>query len=78
MHFKMHEIIYSCVFVVVFRVAAYTRGEGLDKQSPCSSTSTAVTDIYLLYNMGWKDIKSIDGKFKLNFNNSNIVTYFIN
>ncbi len=60
-------------------MAAYIR-EGLDQQPSCSSTPSTVTDMPL-YNIptdGWKDIKCIESKFKLNFNNSHIVTYFVN
>ena len=64
---------------MVFRVTAYVR-EGLDQEPSCSSTPTVVTDKYPVHDIpkeDWKGINSTDGRFKLNFNNSNIVTYFI-
>ncbi len=62
-----------------FRVTAYIK-EGLDQYPSCSSSSSLDRDVplYKIPKDGWKDIKSIDGKFKLNFNNSHIVTYFVN
>ncbi len=62
------------------RVNAYIK-EGLDQELPCSSSSTVATEkhsfVQDIPKEGWKDIKSINGTFKLNFNNSNIVSYFI-
>ncbi len=67
---------------MLHRVNAYIKEEGLDQELPCSSSSTVATEkhsfVQDIPKEGWKDIKSsINGTFKLNFNNSNIVSYFI-
>ncbi len=61
-----------------FRVTAYIK-ECLDQYPSCSSSSSLDRDVslYKIPKDGWKDIKSIDGKFKLNFNNSHISTLLI-
>ena len=61
-------------------MSAYLK-EGLDQEPPCSSTTTGARDKCPTFQdipkEDWKDLKSINGTFKLNFNNSNIVSYFI-
>ncbi len=61
-----------------FRVTAYIK-EGLDHPS-CRSSSSLDRDVplYKFQKMVGKTLSPLMASFKLNFNNSHIVTYFVN